>query len=89
MTCGDTQIEAGDLRKRLEQLQTRDESGRTGLDLQFAVSNRNEIVRLYCVEMCVFQILDQVSTNADDAKVFAARNNITKNRSTEFLPGMV
>ena len=39
--------------------------------------------------MCVFQILDQVSTNAVDAKVFAARNNIAKNRSTEFLPGMV
>ena len=53
MTCGDTQIEAGNLRRKLKQLQTRDESGRTGLDLQFAVSNRNEVVRVYCVK-CVF-----------------------------------
>ena len=37
VTCGDTEIEAGDLRKRLAQLKTRDESGRSGLDLQFAV----------------------------------------------------
>ena len=37
VTCGDTEIEAGDLRKRLAQLKTIDESGRTGLDLQFAV----------------------------------------------------
>ena len=37
VTCGDTEIEAGDLRKRLVQLKTTDESGRTGLDLQFAV----------------------------------------------------
>ena len=37
VTCGGTEIEAGDLRKRLAQLKTKDESGRTGLDLQFAV----------------------------------------------------
>ncbi|CAI8054886.1 Receptor-type tyrosine-protein phosphatase delta, partial [Geodia barretti] len=37
VTCGDTEIEAGDLRKRLAQLKTKDESGRSGLDLQFAV----------------------------------------------------
>ena len=37
VSCGDTEIEAGDLRKRLAQLKTTDESGRTGLDLQFAV----------------------------------------------------
>ncbi|CAI8054884.1 Receptor-type tyrosine-protein phosphatase delta [Geodia barretti] len=36
VTCGDTEIEAGDLRKRLAQLKTKDESGRSGLDLQFA-----------------------------------------------------
>ena len=40
MTCGDTQIEAGNLRRKLRKLQTRDESGRTELDLQFAVSNK-------------------------------------------------
>ena len=33
-------------------------------------------------------ILDQVTTNAEDAKVFAARNNPTKNRSSDFLPGV-
>ena len=37
VTCGDTEIEAGDLRKRLARLKTTDVSGRTGLDLQFAV----------------------------------------------------
>ena len=37
VVCGDTQIEAGDLRKRLAQLKTRDRSGNTGMDLQFAV----------------------------------------------------
>ena len=37
VTCGDTEIEAGDLRKRLAQLKTTDESGCTGLDQQFAV----------------------------------------------------
>ncbi|CAI8054880.1 Receptor-type tyrosine-protein phosphatase delta [Geodia barretti] len=37
VTCGDTEIEAGDLRKRLAQLKTKDESGRSGLDLQFAI----------------------------------------------------
>jgi protein tyrosine phosphatase len=67
VTCGDTQVEAGDLRKRLAQLQTKDESGQTGLELQFS-------------------ILDQVSTNAGEAKCFAAHNNPAKNRYTEFLP---
>ena len=33
------------------------------------------------------QTLNQVSTNPEDAKMFAAHNNPTKNRSTEFLPG--
>ena len=38
VTCGDTQIDSGRLRKALAQLQVRDETGRSGLDLQFSVS---------------------------------------------------
>ena len=40
VTCGDTQIEAGNLRRRLTQLQNKDESGRTGFELQFSVSTQ-------------------------------------------------
>ena len=36
--CGDTQINAGDLRKKLKPLQEKDQSGQTQLDLQFSVS---------------------------------------------------
>ena len=54
MTCGDTQIEAGNLRRKLKKLQTRDESGRTELNLQFSVSNGNEVVRVYCVNRVYF-----------------------------------
>ena len=38
LTCGDTQVESGDMRKRLGQLQKRDQSGKTGLEFQFSVS---------------------------------------------------
>ena len=47
VTCGDTEIEAGDLRKRLAQLKTRDESGRSGLDLQFAVRLLNSTCKQF------------------------------------------
>ena len=40
VTCGDTQIEAGNLRRRLSQLQKKDDSGRTGFELQFSVSTQ-------------------------------------------------
>ena len=40
VTCGDTQIEAGNLRRRLTQLQKKDDSGRTGFELQFSVSTQ-------------------------------------------------
>ena len=38
MTCGDTQIEAINLRAKLDKLLVRDQSRKTGLDLQFVVS---------------------------------------------------
>ena len=44
MTCGDTQIEVGNLRGKLQQLQTRTGSGRTALDFQFAVSKKDEVL---------------------------------------------
>ena len=39
VTCGDTEIKAADLRRKLVKLKTRDQSGLTTLDLQFAVSD--------------------------------------------------
>ena len=39
VTCGDTEIKAADLRRKLVKLKTRDQSGLTALDLQFAVSD--------------------------------------------------
>ena len=41
VTCGDTQIESGNLRARLNKLQRRDQSGQSGLDLQFVVSSNS------------------------------------------------
>ena len=38
VTCGDTQIESGNLRTQLNKLQRKDQLGKTGLELQFAVS---------------------------------------------------
>ncbi|CAI8053566.1 Receptor-type tyrosine-protein phosphatase alpha, partial [Geodia barretti] len=67
VTCGDTEIKAADLRRKLVKLKRKDDSGLSGLDLQFA-------------------ILDQVSGNVGDAQSVAARNDPTKNRSTDFLP---
>ena len=39
VTCGDTEIKAADLRRKLVKLKTRDQSGLNALDLQFAVSD--------------------------------------------------
>ena len=36
--CEDTQIEAGNLRKKMKNMQNKNESGRTGFDWQFSVS---------------------------------------------------
>ena len=38
VTCGDTHIEANDLEDKLKKLQMKDQSGKTKLELQFAVS---------------------------------------------------
>ena len=35
--CGDTQIEAGNLRKRMRDMRKKNESGTTGFDWQFSV----------------------------------------------------
>ena len=37
LTCGDTEIKAADLRRKLVKLKRKDDSGLSGLDLQFAV----------------------------------------------------
>ena len=41
VTCGDTQIESGNLRARLNKLQRRNQSGQSGIDLQFVVSSNS------------------------------------------------
>ena len=38
VTCGDTQIESGNLRAKLNKLQRKDPLGKTEIALQFAVS---------------------------------------------------
>ena len=38
VTCGDTQIMSGDLRATLNKMQKKDQSGKTAMELQFAVS---------------------------------------------------
>ena len=38
VTCGDTQIESGDLRAKLNKMKKKNQSGKTELELQFAVS---------------------------------------------------
>ena len=40
--CGDTQIEAGNLRKRMRDMRKKNESGRTGFDWQFSVRKKLE-----------------------------------------------
>ena len=58
VVCGDTQVEAGDLRKRLAQLKTRDRSGNTGMDLQFAVMCIHTLphLSLLSITVCVCNI---------------------------------
>ena len=58
VVCGDTQVEAGDLRKRLAQLKTRDRSGNTGMDLQFAVMCIHTLTHLslLSITVCVCNI---------------------------------
>ena len=38
VTCGDTQVESGNLRAKLNKMQKKNQSGKTELELQFAVS---------------------------------------------------
>ena len=58
VVCGDTQVEAGDLRKRLAQLKTRDRSGNSGMDLQFAVMCIHTLTHLslLSITVCVCNI---------------------------------
>ena len=53
VVCGDTQVEAGDLRKRLAQLKTRDRSGNSGMDLQFAVMCIHTLTHLSLMSITV------------------------------------
>ena len=53
VVCGDTQVEAGDLRKRLAQLKTRDRSGNSGMDLQFAVMCIHTLTHLSLLSITV------------------------------------
>ena len=48
VTCGDTQIDSGNLRAKLNKLQRKDWSGKTELELQFTVSLISKIMSLLC-----------------------------------------
>ena len=45
VTCGDTQIDSGNLRVKLNKLQRKDQSGKTELELQFTVSLMTDYVK--------------------------------------------
>ena len=89
VTCGDTRIDAGNLRASLNQLLKKNQSGRRAMDLQFAVST-SVIMHHGKSAMLLnifYQILDQVSLNPKDTKCVSAKQNPKKNRSADFLPG--
>ena len=90
VTCGDTQIDAGNLRTNLDKLLRTKQSENTEMDIQFAVSTAivlHHFKNMQSYYLQTFQILNQVSLNPKDAKCVAAKQNPKKNRSSEFLPG--
>ena len=64
VTCGDTQIDSGNLRAKLNKLLRKDRSGKTELELQFAVSHNqvfstswtHSTAELYGVEWAIIDI---------------------------------
>ena len=90
MTCGDTQIDAGNLRTSLDKLLRKKQSEKTEMDIQFSVSTAivlHHLKNMVSYYLQTLQILNQVSLNPKDAKCVAAKQNPKKNRSAEFLPG--
>ena len=95
VTCGDTRINASELRTALHTLKNRTHSRQTGFENQFGVScvpmqySQTCGVHVHNVEHCpvLCQILEKVSPNPAEAKAVAAQSNHQKNRSMEFLPG--
>ena len=93
--CGDTQINASELRAALHALKSRTQSRKTELEHQFQVGcvpmqhSQACGMHVHNVEprpvLC--QILEKVSPDPAEARAVAAWWNHKKNRSMEFAPG--
>ena len=89
LTCGDTEISAGNLKHTITTLSSRDYTQLTGFQKQFDVSTN--IKRDHCNTIpisCVKQTLNQVSPDPSKVKAKAAHKNAAKNRSMDFVPGV-
>ena len=93
--CGDTQINASELRATLHALKRQTQLKETGLEHQFQVGcipmrhSQACGVHVHNVEPCpvLCQILEKVSPNPAEARAVTAWRNHKKNRSMEFPPG--
>jgi len=90
LTCGDTEMDAGNLRAGLDKLLRMDQSGRTEMDHQFAVSILLVRINSWSHTDCaILQILDKVSPNPSVAQCVAAKRSTKNYLSEEFSPGIV
>jgi len=88
LTCGDTEMDAGNLRTSLDKLLRMDQSGRTEMDHQFAMSTPVAKIDSSGHICCaILQILDKVSPNPSVAQCAAAKRSTKNYLSEEFLPG--
>ena len=81
-------MDAGNLRTSLDKLLRMDQSGRTEMDHQFAVSTLvAKIDSSGHISSAILQILDKVSPNPSVAQCVAAKRNTKNYLSEEFWPG--
>ena len=100
VTCGDTQINARDLKSVISRFKTRGQlqmSGKTQFEEQFEVclvtSMQYDVhyVELLAMDQCNknnfhFKVLDQVTPNHKEMNSKVAMKNKAKNRSMDFVP---
>ena len=92
ITCGDTQINARDLKYVIKKLSSRDHmTGKTQFEAQFEVCELiAQCYKLWCgVQRACnfhFQVLNQVTPNPTGLNNKVAVNNNIKNRSMDYLP---
>ena len=92
LTCGDTQISASNLPRLLKELGEKNSSGKTGFENQFSVSlhdPHSHTVHHMWWPPIALQTLEQVSPNPHEVKATVACSHPEKNRSMQFLPGLL